>query len=426
MSESSYENYRTLVAETAVDYLRRVPGAVSLLDKNFDEWSVSEIGDGNVNLVFRVKSQKSALIAKQALPYLRARGEDWPLPLSRAFFEYEALTREAIRAEGMTPRVIHFDQGMALTVMEYLSPHIILRKGLVRGIQYPRVAKDLGLFLARTLFRGSDLSMDAAEKRADVALFSGNHALCAVTEARVFTEPYFDAELNLWTTPQLDDAVARIRSDSALKIGVQEMKTIFMTRSETLLHGDLHSGSIMVTADDTRVIDPEFAFYGPMGFDIGALLANFLIAYMAQSGQATADDDRCEYSTWILSVVAETWETFENEFRNLWRTARTGELYAGKIFIDDDANETEHALSRILEDILEDSIGFAGAKMMRRIVGAAHVEDLESIVDPDRRAACEKHVLSLARVMLLERKNLFGVSDIVQLASETRERDSEY
>ena len=41
----------------------------------------------------------------------------------------------------------------------------------------------------------------------------------------------------------------------------------------------------MATEHDTRVIDPEFAFYGPIGFDVGALLANYLIAYLAQPGQ---------------------------------------------------------------------------------------------------------------------------------------------
>ena len=100
--------------------------------------------------------------------------------------------------------------------MEHLSPHIILRKGLVQGIRYPKLARDLGRFLARTLFRGSDLSLDASVKRADMALFAGNDALCAVTEARVFTEPYYDAELNRWTSPTARrPRHGHVRADSA-------------------------------------------------------------------------------------------------------------------------------------------------------------------------------------------------------------------
>ena len=425
MTVHADDNYRALSEATAIDFLSGLESVVSVLGDDVSNWSVDEIGDGNLNLVFRVQGPNGSVIAKQALPYLRARGEKWKLPLSRAYYEHEALVREARRAPGMTPEIIHFDHVLALTVMEYLSPHIILRKGLVQGIRYPRVAADLGQFLARTLFRGSDLSMDAADKRADLALFAGNHALCAVTEARVFTEPYYDAELNRWTRPQLDDVVAHIRSDSQLKAGIHEMKVTFMTRAQSLLHGDLHSGSVMVTADDTRVIDPEFAFYGPMGFDIGALLGNYLLAYMAQPGQATVDDDRIEYAEWILATVGATWSEFEVAFRDLWRTERTGAFFPANTFGDDDVH-MERALSTFIEALLEDTIGFAAAKMIRRVIGASHVEDLESISCADRRAERERHVVTLARALLLGRKALSRIDDVVQLARETRRRDPEY
>ena len=60
------------------------------------------------------------------------------------------------------------------------------------------------------------------------------------------------------------------------------MKLKFLTDAQALIHGDLHTGSIMVTDSDTRAIDPEFAFFGPMGFDIGALIGNLLIAAIAR------------------------------------------------------------------------------------------------------------------------------------------------
>ena len=34
-----------------------------------------------------------------------------------------------------------------------------------------------------------------------------------------------------------------------------------MTNAQALLHGDLHTGSVFVRDDSTKVIDPEFAFY---------------------------------------------------------------------------------------------------------------------------------------------------------------------
>jgi hypothetical protein len=47
------------------------------------------------------------------------------------------------------------------------------------------------------------------------------------------------------------------------------------------------------------VIDPEFAFYGPMGFEIGALLANFLLSYFSQPGHNNGDG----YADWVLQQV---------------------------------------------------------------------------------------------------------------------------
>lgn len=48
----------------------------------------------------------------------------------------------------------------------------------------------------------------------------------------------------------------------------------------------------MVTQDSTQVIDPEFSFYGPMGFDIGAYLGNLILAFFAQDGHAARGNDR--------------------------------------------------------------------------------------------------------------------------------------
>jgi 5-methylthioribose kinase len=56
----------------------------------------------------------------------------------------------------------------------------------------------------------------------------------------------------------------------------------------------LHTGSIMVTDDDTRVIDPEFAWYGPMAFDVGMMLANFWMSFSRSAAtRPTATARRC-------------------------------------------------------------------------------------------------------------------------------------
>jgi 5-methylthioribose kinase len=41
----------------------------------------------------------------------------------------------------------------------------------------------------------------------------------------------------------------------------------------------------MVTQEETYVIDPEFAYYGPIAFDVAKILANLLLALFASYGQ---------------------------------------------------------------------------------------------------------------------------------------------
>ena len=135
--------------------------------------------------------------------------------------------------------------------------------------------------MARTLFFTSDLALTADRKKALIAAFAGNTALCKITEDLIFTDPYRVAELNRWTSPQLDAYAARWRDDGDLKVAVSRLKLKFLSCAEAMLHGDLHTGSIMLTPEDTRVIDPEFAFMGPMGFDVGAVVANFLLNYFS-------------------------------------------------------------------------------------------------------------------------------------------------
>ncbi|QDZ03257.1 S-methyl-5-thioribose kinase [Nitratireductor mangrovi] len=381
------------------------------------QWKVREVGDGNLNLVFIVEGGAGSVIVKQALPYVRLVGDSWPLPLKRSFFEYHALTRQARRAPDSVPEIFHFDEAQALIVMEFLSPHIILRKALIAGRQLPRIARDLGLFMARTLFRGSDLAMKASERKADMALFAGNVELCDITENLVFTDPYFAAPLNQHNTPHLDGLVAELRADRDLKVEAQRLKHRFASSAETLVHGDLHTGSVMVTEGETRVIDPEFAFYGPIAFDVGMLLSNYWMSFFSQRGHQ-GEEPRDNMRQFLLSVIVETWQVFRDEFAHLWRTERNGMLYHRSLFEDQgDPLGAEQALNCLIHDIWTDMLGYAGIEMHRRILGLAHNADFEEIGDQELRAACEARALKLGRHLAVNRHRLQSLDEINALAA---------
>ena len=396
--------YRALKESDVAAYLAGRPAIAARLGGTPGDWRVREVGDGNLNLVFIVEGPEGGVVVKQALPYVRLVGESWPLSLKRSFFEHQALTAQARLVPQHVPEVFHFDEGLALIVMAYLEPHIILRKGLIRGIVYPRLAEHMAAFMAGTLFGTSDLGQPAADKKRQVALFCANTDLCRITEDLVFTDPWRIAKANRWTSPQLDAAAAAVRTDGPWKRAAQELKLEFLGNAQAMIHGDLHSGSIMVTEAETFAIDPEFAFYGPMGFDIGALIGNLYLAFFSQSGHEARPGERDGYRQWILDTAEAVWRLFERRFRTLWNTAHAGDAFTTGLFNDDSGPDAlKAAQDAYMHRLFVDALGFAGAKMTRRILGLAHVEDMESIADPDLRATCEKRALKLARSLMVER-----------------------
>lgn len=382
-----------------------------------ETWSVREVGDGNLNLVFIVGGSAGSVVVKQALPYVRLVGDSWPLGLQRAYFEYHALIRQQAADPGRVPHVLHFDEAQALIVMEHLTPHVILRMQTMAGDRVAGLGEAMGRFCARTAFRCSDLHMETARKKADVSLFSGNVELCDITETLVFTDPYFDAEMNRHTAPQLDDVVAELRGDVVLKIEAQHLKRAFTAKAETLCHGDLHAGSIMVTADSVRIIDPEFAFYGPIGFDIGMLVGNFLMAFHAMSAHLADKASCADYKDWLIDVTRATWTSFAAEFRHLWQTERTGILYPPTLYErQGHGSGSAAACDQLLAEIFADLLGFAGVEMHRRILGLAHVAEFDTIEDPDIRAPLEARSLRLGRDLVLHRRTIADMDTLLGMA----------
>ncbi|CCD85652.1 S-methyl-5-thioribose kinase [Bradyrhizobium sp. ORS 285] len=413
--------YRILNETDLRRTLAATPAVAAQLGGPAERWEITEVGDGNLNLVFIVKGSTGGLAVKQALPYVRLVGESWPLPLSRAHYEHLALTHQNRLAPGLVPAIVHHDPALALTAMELLEPHIIMRKGLVAGTIYPGFVDHITTFMARTLFFSSDLALSAASKKEAIASFAGNHALCKITEDLIFTDPYRIAEQNRWTAPWLDATAADIRGDLDLHVAISRLKLKFVSSSEALIHGDLHTGSIMVTDTETKVIDPEFAFYGPMGFDVGAVLANLLMAYFASAGHERSQGDREAFESWVLGTVDQVWSGFSQKFLTLWRSQATGDAYPLSLFPGEaGAARLETERQAYMARLFQDAVGFTAAKIIRRILGLAHNIDFELVEDTRRRATCEARALRLARTLMIETASFTTIGAVTKAARELR------
>ncbi len=419
LASTTPDGYHALDDKSVASHLAQVPEIRSRLGGEPSAWRVSEVGDGNLNLVFIVEGPDGDVCVKQALPYVRVAGASWPLDLKRAWFEYRAASTQAPHTRGLAPQLLHYDDRLFLIAMERCQPHVIMRRGMLQGIVYPAFAEHIAEYLAATLYFTSDLALPAGEKKALTAAFCSNTDLCRITEDLVFTDPYMLCERNRWTSPQLDRAAAALREDAPLKRAVCALKLKFLSEAQALLHGDLHTGSIMVTEADTKVIDPEFAFVGPMGFDVGKLLGELLLSFFSQRGHEVQAGGRDAYRGWILAVIEEVWTRFSRRFVELWDEHPTGDAYPRALFAGPDGSASlRRAQAVYMRRLFEDALGYAGAAMIRRTLGFAHNLDMEAIADPDLRAACERCNLDLARDLLV---NAAGYPDIAAVTARAAE-----
>lgn len=404
-------NYTILDKKSVVDYVLSIPSLRKLFSSK-DAVLAREVGDGNLNLVFIVGNDAKSVIVKQAIPYLRIAGESWPLDRERMRFESQALGLHNKLVPGLVPAVYHTDLDMSLVVMEYLGKHVIMRKELIKRKRFPHFVDHISTFLAETLFKTSDMYLTGAEKKELQAEFI-DPELCKITEDFVFTNPYKESPENKWNHV-IDPEVQALRSNSLLKVAIAEMKEGFMTHAQSIIHGDLHTGSIMINQSETRVFDPEFAFYGPMGFDIGAVLGNLALNYCSHFVRTPDPSERKDYQDYLIGLIRGIWNEFARKFDDLWRINNKGELCPSSYwdFPGGDQAFTEYR-RRYIRQLLQDSAGYGGCKMMRRILGIAHVEDIEGIADHQHRAPVERMALRIGVEWVTGRAGFNSVEDLI-------------
>lgn len=397
-------DYEILTPETVPAYIARTPSLAGIVDTA--TLDVREVGDGNLNLVFVCRDgDGNGICLKQSLPYVRLVGESWPLTPKRILAEARGLAAGAEFAPGLVPDYYGVDPDTHVLAMQNLMGWGMFRNELNAGRAYPGVESQLGEYVARVAFNTSYFTIDQGDMKARVAE-AVNPELCKITEDLVFTEPYIDVENNSFVD-ELAPEIAAMRADEVLRGEVGMLKWAFMTQAEILVHGDLHTGSVMVREADRgpecRVIDPEFCYYGPVGFDLGALFGNFLAA----RARAAVLDRPPEFQTWLAEAGPRAWDAFEAEMRRQW---------PGRL----DPTWTDGLLDAWLDKVAVDTIGFGGCKANRRIIGLAKVTDIQDL-PPAEHVQAATMVLRTASRWIRERASLGTVAAANEVFDEVRE-----
>ena len=312
--------------------------------------NVEEIGDGNLNFIFRVRDQSGAsLILKYAAPYLRLLGEDFPLPQNRICVEMHTLEYFKKIAPTLIPTLYHCDEASFCFFMEDLLEYQLLQTfGLTQSAPLS-IYEKLGSFLA-TLYT------KVPPKHKEIGYYE-NETLKSISEHYIFIYPHSENHPAL----VIPEHFSPLPKSALFHKNIEHLLYLFRFEKECLIHGDLHTGSIMIKRENLAIIDAEFSFFGPLGFDIGTLLAHLIFADIYHCFEQKPR----QFST----IVHTLWKAFER------------------------------GLGDVPIAILQQSIGFCGAELSRRLVVPAKAKPLEAIHLLESKAkayaCCEKLSIAL-------------------------------
>lgn len=374
-----------------------------------DDLSIKEVGDGNVNYIFRVSEGNESLIVKFADSFIR-NSTTRALSTVRSAIENEILKKQAELTDGMVPKVYHYSPEMNCIIMEDMKDYQVLREAMMNKETFAHFGKDIAQFLYNTLVKTTDVVMDPEEKKELLAKLV-NLDMCEISERLVFTEPYLNTQkLNKFHANNQSFVEDNVYNNETLKLEVSKLKNRFMNKSESMIHGDLHAGSIFINDKSLKVFDPEFSFYGPMGYDIGNVIGSFIITYVVNKLENSDED--LNFTNWVKGSIKTLVESFIEIYeKNIENDAQT-KMLNNKAFTD-----------FYLTQILSDSAAYAGTEMIRRTIGVAKVWDLERVQDDKNIELIEKTLIKIGTELILNRDKMLNAKSYEELLNKNVKED---
>ena len=381
-----YQEHFLLDCDEVISYVKEK----NLFLEN-DDLTVKEIGDGNINYIFKVENKidGKSIVLKQADKLLRSSGR--PLDLTRSKIEANILRIENDLAPHFVPEIYFYDEIMCVLAMEDISEYKNLRTELVAGKIFPNFADNISEFLSRTLLLTTDLFMDKFEKKKNVKEFI-NPELCDISECLVFTEPYDNNKnRNIITTGNEEFVENMLYKNEDLHFAILKLREKFMNYSQSLIHGDLHSGSIFINEKGIKIIDPEFSFYGPMAYDIGNVIGNLYFPLYRAKFFMEDSKKKEEFINWLEKCILDIPILFSKKCKLLWEKYSDDKLLKNRKFRD-----------YYIENIVKDSLAYAGTEIVRRTVGDAKVLELTNLETSEKKLELEKELISKAISMIMK------------------------
>ena len=237
---------------------------ISFLERKERINQIDIAGEGNMNVVLRLKTQKRSFILKQSRPYVQ-KYPSLAAPIERIAVEYQFYTQ--MLNHPFFPKVLYYSTEDHLMLLEDLGQCESL-------ISLYREAS-----ISDSLFKTLLSALDKIHSCSIPKDYPKNRGLRNLNHQHLFILPFNNNDFSLDTIQKgLDELAAPYKKNKRLKKQIEKLGERYLKQGNTLLHGDYYPGSWMMNHNQLYIIDPEFSFVGFKEFDLGVMAGHLVLA----------------------------------------------------------------------------------------------------------------------------------------------------
>lgn len=381
--------------------------------KDFDDsqsYTVSVMGedpdadegesDGHINYVFKVITPSRGYVLKQGLSDPRNLHAKTNVAAYRNETEADTMMILHSIVPEYIPRILFQDKENHIFIMEYLENLKAVRFQLIRENQIPDLGSQVGDFLARSSFYTSEFYLERARFRGLQSQFE-NTELRQIMEDGIF--------LNRFGTDLDQEAYhdwerfRRITDDPACQTNRLSLRRTFMTHSDCLIHADFHTSNVFLSDKGLKMLDFEFSFMGPFGYDMGYFTGSLLAAYCAACFKKyPSEAERQQCKAYLLSTIKMLYESYNYSFITCWNNHAKPE-YKGQTGFQE----------IVLREMLQDSVGYSAITNWCRTTDIWGLPEYKAIEDEEARKYAMAMAVLLDHELILHRKDFECVDDFI-------------
>lgn len=400
MFKVTKENIIPYIKKHMPDFDDTPPISVSVMgeDPDADEGE----GDGHINFVFKIKTPSGNYVLKQGLSDARNLHSDVGIASYRNECECDTMRILQEIVPEYVPHILFQDRENHVFMMEFIDNLKAIRFQIIKGNEIPNLGFEVGNFLARSSFYTSEYYLSRAKFRNLQTQFE-NTELRQIMEDGIFLNR-FGVDLD----PNVFDSWERFRQisdDPACQTNRLRLRRNFMTHSDCLIHSDFHTSNVFLSDDGIKMLDFEFSFMGPFGYDLGYFTGSLIAAYCAVCFKPyESEQARKQCKAYLLSTIKILFDSYNRTFTDCWEKDAKKE-YQGQ----------DGFLKTILKEMLQDAAGYTAITNWCRTTDFYGLPEYAAIEDDESRRMAMSMAVLMDHQMLLVRNQFETVDDLIDM-----------